>query len=127
MKNFTEKVKELAMSLGAGIVGIASMERLERITPTGKVPSNLLEDGRSVVVYGVPLLRGAIRSEDLRLKRYNAVEACKKCDEISFNLAQYLERNGYDSLIIHADVPVDFEKDSMLGTCHCVMLRPRQA
>jgi hypothetical protein len=59
IKNFTEKVKELAISLGAGIVGIASIERLERITPTGKVPSNLLEDGRSVVVYGVPLLRGA--------------------------------------------------------------------
>jgi len=88
VKNFTEKVKKLVTSLGAGIVGIASVENLEKVTPTNKIPSNLLEDCRSVVVYGIPLLRGVMRSEDLRLKRYNAVEVCKKCDEISFNAWQ---------------------------------------
>jgi len=48
--------------------------------------------------------------KDLRLKRYNAVETCRVNDEIGFKLAHYLEGMGFESLIIHADVPVDFEK-----------------
>lgn len=52
-------------------------------------------------------MRGVIQCENLRLKRYNAVETCKANDEIGFKLAHYLERMGYEAVIVHADLPVD--------------------
>lgn len=113
--NLTEKVKDFTLEAGADIVGAVSVEHLEEVTPTEQKPLKLLKTGRSVISYGVHVLRGVIQGKDLRLKRYNAVETCRANDEVGFKLAHYLEKMGYESLIIHADVPVDFEKDGMLG------------
>ena len=112
---FKRKVKKVAIEAGAHIVGIASVNQLEAVTPTEKTPLKLLNSGKSVIAYGIPLLRGVIKSEDLRLKRYNAVEACRMSDEVGLKLAYLLEKMGHEALIVHADVPVDFEKGGMMG------------
>ena len=111
----TKAVKKFALGIGADIVGVGSVERLEKVTPTDQKPLKLLSSGKSVISYGVHMLRGVIESGDVRLRRYNAVEACRVCDEIGVKLAYFLERKGFDSLVIHADVPVDFEKGGMSG------------
>ncbi len=111
----TEAVKEFTVGIGADIVGVVSVAHLEEVTPTEQKPLRLLKSGKSVVVFGVHLLRGVMQGEDLRLKRTNAVEACRACDEIAFKLSYYLEKMGYECLIAHADVPVDFEKPGMMG------------
>lgn len=114
-EDLTRKVKALAVEAGAQIAGIVSVDQLEAVTPTEKTPLKLIESGKSVVAYGIPLLRGVMRSRDLRLKRYNAVEACRLGDEVGLKLAYFLEKMGYETLIVHADVPVDFEKGGMMG------------
>lgn len=114
--DLTERIKEFTLGVGADIVGYGSVEHLEMITPTEQRPRNLLRTGESVIAYGVHILRGVIRGEDLRLKSFNAVEASRACDQIGFRLAYYLEKIGYESVIVHADVPVDFERAAgMLG------------
>lgn len=113
--DLTEKVKVFILEAGADIVGVVSVKHLEEVIPTDQKPLKLLKAGRSVIVYGVHVLRGVIKGKDLRSKRYNAVETCRANDEIGFKLSHYLEKIGYESLIIHADVPVDFEKKGMLG------------
>ena len=113
--DLTKKVKMFALDSGADIVGVVSVEHLENVIPNEQRPLRLLKTGRSVISYGVHVLRGVVMGKDLRLKRYNAVETCRVNDEIGFKLAHYLERMGFESLIIHADVPVDFEKAGMLG------------
>ncbi len=113
--DLTEQVKQFTFNAGADIVGVVSVEHLEKITPTDQKPLKLLETGKSVIAYGIPLLRGVVKGDTLRLKRYNVVETCRTNDEIGFKLAHYLERMGYDSVLIHADAPVDLEKKGMLG------------
>ena len=78
----TKAVKEFALGIGADIVGVVSVEHLEKVTPTDQKPLKLLSSGKSVISYGVHMLRGVIESGDVRLRRYNAVEACRVCDEI---------------------------------------------
>jgi len=114
-EDLKRKVKKFAIEAGAHIVGIVSINRLETVIPTEKTPLKLLNSGKSVIAYGIPLLRGVIQSRDLRLKRYNAVEACRVSDEVGLNLSYFLEKMGHEALIVHADVPVDFEKGGMMG------------
>ncbi len=114
--DLTRKVKKFTLESGADIAGVVSVEHLEKIIPTEQKPLKLLKNGRSVVSYGVHMLRGVIKGKDLRLKRYNGVETCRANDDVGFKLSHYLEKMGYESLIIHADIPVDFEKNTgMMG------------
>ncbi|MBW2742097.1 MAG: epoxyqueuosine reductase [Deltaproteobacteria bacterium] len=113
--NLTEKVKDFTLGAGADIVGVVSVEHIEDVTPNKQKPLKLLKTGRSIISYGVHMLQGVIKGKDLRLKRYNAVEACGANNEVGFKLAYYLEKMGYESLIVHADVPVDFEENGMMG------------
>ena len=60
-KDLTRKVKEFATEVGAHIVGIVSVDQLEAVTPTEQTPLKLLKSGKSVIAYGVPVLRGVIQ------------------------------------------------------------------
>lgn len=113
--DLTKNVKDFTLKSGADIAGVVSVKHLDSVIPTEQTPSKLLKTGKSVISYGVHMLRGVIKGKDLRLKRYNGVETCRANDEVGFKLAHYLEKMGYESLIIHADVPVDFEKNGMMG------------
>ena len=86
--DLTEKVKNFTLEVGADIVGVVLVEHLEEVTPTERKPLKLLKTGRSVVSYGVHVLRGVTQGKNLRLKRYNAVETCRANDQIGFLLAQ---------------------------------------
>jgi epoxyqueuosine reductase QueG len=113
--DLTEKVKEFCLKAGADIVGVSSVARLEEITPTARKPLALLKSAKSVVAFGVHLLRGVMRGDDLRLKQFNAVEACRICDDIGLRLSYFLEQKGFEALNVHADLPVDFEKPGLMG------------
>ena len=113
--DMAEKVKNFTLEAGADIVGVVSVEHMEEVTPTEQRPLKLLKTGRSIVAYGVHMLQGVIKGKDLRLKRYNVVETCRANDEIGFKLAHYLEKMGHESLIVHADVPVDLGKKGLMG------------
>ena len=113
--DLTAIVKDFTLGAGADIVGITPVDHLEAVTPTEQKPLGLLKAGKSVIAYGLHALSGVMQGDDLRLKRYNAVETCRANNEIGFKLAHFLERKGHESLVVHADVPVDFEKKGMLG------------
>jgi len=55
--DLTEKVKMFALDSGADIVGVVSVEHLENVIPNEQRPLRLLKTGRSVISYGVHVLR----------------------------------------------------------------------
>jgi len=46
------EIKEKALAMGAKVVGIASVEAINRFAPPGHRPDNLLKGAKSVVVLG---------------------------------------------------------------------------
>ncbi len=59
----TKQVKEYAHQQGARLVGVANVERLE-CAPKGHRPKDFIPGARSVIVIGLPLLRGYIHFTD---------------------------------------------------------------
>lgn len=55
-----EEVKALAKSLGADIVGIASMDRFEG-APKQMDPRYIMPEAKSMIVMGFRVMRGSLR------------------------------------------------------------------
>jgi epoxyqueuosine reductase len=114
MDTMTQRVKELAKSLGAAAVGIATKETLEGGPPSVDL-TYLLPGATSAVSFLVPLDEGYVepylKKEDRQSYETNNVRTNTLVSGISFEIASYLNQKGYPSeaqaanLVYRTDTP----------------------
>jgi epoxyqueuosine reductase QueG len=108
METLTGEVSKLLKSNGAGLVGVASVDRFEG-APRGHHPRDFIPGAKSVVSFGAPMLHFAVNWErHLRDSDLVAPENRKEVlqnylawdllDMMSLRLASFLENQGYRSL-----------------------------
>jgi len=110
-KELTREIEAFIKSLGADVVGVASVEQVEKVIPHDlQKPTKVLPRAKTVVVFGVGMLYGALAGEEVDLMRYMAMETNLKVDRIGFELAKFIETRGYLAINISSGLPVDFAK-----------------
>jgi len=95
-----QQIIESAKRHGAAIVGIASVDRWEP-APVYARPTTILKDAQSVVVFGVPIPRGAVETIPSHIwTRLHGHLMGVMVDDIAWKLALELEAEGYKSVDI---------------------------
>jgi len=103
----TRAVKEKAISLGAHLVGIAPMKRMEN-APPDLHPKRLLPEAQSLISMAFRINRG-VQQLHLRgispmpFSRFAGLEPKVRLDEMALDLANFLEDLDYVSLPIPAN------------------------
>ena len=106
-KELTQAVKEKALSLGAHLVGVAPMERMEN-APPDLHPKRLLPEAKSLISMAFRINRG-VQQLHLRgpspmpFSRFAGLEPKVRLDEMALDLANFLEDLDYLSLPVPAN------------------------
>ena len=126
MRGLTERVKNLAIELGADLVGVSPIDRFKN-APLRMSPQGLLPGARSVVVAAIHHpdacieLDGEPTAHEMGPYGLQSSVMNPRLDDISFLLARFLEDEGHVALPIAAsniwrytgykDLKVDFAPD----------------
>lgn len=100
-----EEVKALAKSLGADIVGIASMDRFEG-APKQMDPRYIMPEAKSMIVMGFRVMRGSLRGieEGTFFSNYSAMGygglTYNYIPMTVINLCKHIEDEGYEAIPI---------------------------
>jgi epoxyqueuosine reductase len=104
MLSSRDRLKKFALSRGADLVGIASVDRF-REAPEGHRPTDILRDARSVVVCA-KRFPGSVVTEAPGTSYYKAMTVqMNQLDLIACELAMYIERQGGKAIPVPADDP----------------------
>ena len=102
MNDFSTQVKEYTRQLGADVVGIASVERFAR-APEGYRPTDLLENARSVVTFGVRNLPAVVDSSPSYVySKMGYYFLNRYLDRVAYELAKFLDDQGWAVLPLGA-------------------------
>ena len=110
----TQQVREKAFSLGAHLVGIAPIERMENAPPELN-PKRLLPEAKSLISMAYRINRG-VQQLHLRgvspmpFSRFASLEPKFRLDDMALDLANFLEDLDYVSLPIPANQYYDLQK-----------------
>jgi len=108
-------IKETIMNAGVDLVGIASAEDLILAYPP-RPASALMPSAKSVIVMAVSHSLGAVCSPDIMLWTRSKMQTSRLLDETAEKIGRMLEREGFLSLPISADKPVEiFNHDPETG------------
>jgi len=113
---FEREVKELARSLGADLVGIASTDSI--YLKDNRTNINVLLPGcRSLVVVAKRLNKDAISSKNTKIAQYDTICTYQELDRIMHQLTSYIKEKGYRAVAIPPNMPIDFspEKRGIYG------------
>jgi epoxyqueuosine reductase QueG len=105
-------VKELILSEGIDLVGIADARDLILASPT-RPATALMPTARSVIVMAVSHSLGAVYAPDLKLWTRNKMQTSRLLDRVAEKTGRLLERKGFLSLPVSADKPVEIHKTDM--------------
>jgi epoxyqueuosine reductase QueG len=94
---------------GIDIVGIADAAKLICAQPA-RPATALMPTARSVIVMAVAHSMGAVCSPHIKLWTRNKMQTSRLLDSVSEKLSRLLERNGYLTLPVSADKPVEIHK-----------------
>ena len=104
LEALTRAVKEKAMSLGAHLVGVAPMERMEAAPPELH-PGRLLPEARTLISMAYRINRGIQQlhlrgTSPMSFSRFAGLEPKQRLDDMALDLANFLEDMDYISLPI---------------------------
>jgi len=107
----TKQIKELALSKGADLVGIAPISRF-REAPENRHPCFYMPNAASVVVIAMRVPLGVLRTvakgiEVYAYQRFALGTINAELDMIAFNVANFIERQGYEACPLPANAPRD--------------------
>ncbi len=102
-------VKKWIRTEGIDLVGIADAQEMILAYPPRPVTA-LLPSARSVIVMAVAHSLGAVYSPDIMLWTRNKMQTSRLLDETAEKIGRLLEREGFLSLPISADKPVEIFK-----------------
>ncbi|MBI4285575.1 MAG: epoxyqueuosine reductase [Chloroflexi bacterium] len=107
MSDLTRQIKELAMELGADLVGIASAKVLNSRAPQGHRPEDNLPGTQAVVCLGLRMLNSIFLSPNPRVARTSYTYLHKRLNDMGWAVATFLEEAGFAAVPITSDVPID--------------------
>ncbi|MBA4367084.1 MAG: hypothetical protein C0403_05535 [Desulfobacterium sp.] len=110
MKTTSERIKDKIMEAGVDLVGIASAEELILAYPPRPAVA-LMPSAKSVIVMAVAHSLGAVYSPDIMLWTRNKMQTSRLLDETAEKISRQLEHEGFLSLPISADKPVEIHKN----------------
>jgi len=114
-KGLTEKLKRMAKRYGVDRIGVAPTERFDR-APEGHKPQDILPGANSVVSIALNALEGTFSTPVFHVYQLSYALLRNKTNEISYQLAKFLEENGYKSVMIPGTIPLDMiEKKGLFG------------
>lgn len=114
MHSLTEESKEFARSLGADLVGVASVDRFKE-APEGHRPEDILPQARAVVVCAKRIPNGLLEGPATSYQQtMNVLHA--QLDLIACQVALFLEREGGLAVPVPADEPYyHWEAENLYG------------
>lgn len=108
-------IKALVKAEGIDLVGIADAQNLVLSYPP-RPASALMPTAKSVIVMAVAHSLGAVYSPDIMLWTRSKMQTSRLLDEAAEKFGRILEQNGFLSLPISADKPVEiFKHDPETG------------
>ncbi len=108
-------VKGVILSEGIDLVGFADARDLVLAFPP-RPATDLLPTARTVIVMAVAHSLGAVYSSNMRLWTRNKMQTSRLLDQVAEKTGRLLEREGYLSLPVSADKPVDiYKRDPSTG------------
>lgn len=99
-------IKEMALSEGIDLVGIASVNDLLLAAPP-RPASYHMPGAKSVIVMAVAHSLGAVYSPDIMLWTRNKMQTSRILDQTAEKISRNLEKNGYLALPVSSDKPVE--------------------
>jgi epoxyqueuosine reductase QueG len=102
-------IKKMLHDEGIDMVGIAYAAKLICAQPA-RPATALMPTARSVIVMAVAHSLGAVCSPHIKLWTRNKMQTSRLLDSVSEKLSRFLERNGYLTLPVSADKPVEIHK-----------------
>lgn len=109
MKISSRTIKKMLKDAGIDLVGIAEAERLMCAKPP-RPATDLLPTAKSVIVMAVAHSLGAVYAPSIKLWTRNKMQTSRVLDSAAEKVSRFLERNGYLSLPVSADKPVEIHK-----------------
>ncbi|MFH2063598.1 MAG: 4Fe-4S binding protein [Pseudomonadota bacterium] len=110
MKTTADMIKETILGSGIDLVGIANARELILAYPP-RPASALMPSAQSVIVMAVAHSLGAVYSPDIMLWTRNKMQTSRLLDETAEKVSRMLEQEGFLSLPISADKPVEIHKN----------------
>ncbi len=111
LQKLTDKLRRLAKSNGAVLVGVARADRIPASVPA--LPATkLMADARTVFVFAVPMLRGSIESPSLSSAMTSTHAIYKEEDILSHRVGLALEENGYRAALVAAASPIEMSRET---------------
>lgn len=109
MKPTSESIKTWLIDQGIDLVGIADARTLVTARPERSALA-LMPTAKSVIVFAVAHSLGAVCSPDIMLWTRNKMQTSRILDEVAERLGRDLEGQGFLSLPVSADKPVEIHK-----------------
>ncbi len=116
-KDLKQELKTFARSIGADSVGIASVEEYSKRVPNGQKPDFLAEGMQSIVLLTKHLLTGSVALKDVSTQSVNSHLALDIIDDVNFEVAEWLEEQGFVALPVspeYADMDLKFSGAGLL-------------
>ena len=107
-----EAVKEFVFAEGADVVGIADAVKFPASYPA-RPPQRLMPDVKSVIVFGLGMLKGNIGSGNLQIYSGQSKTIYRELDRISYQTGKFLEKAGYQALTIPPEEPVEISRETL--------------
>lgn len=105
----TGQIKEMILAEGIDLVGIADARNLLLAKPPRPV-TDLMPSAKSIIVMAVAHSLGAVYAPHIKIWTRNKMQTSRLLDQVAEKLGRYLERNGFLSMPISADKPVEIYK-----------------
>ena len=103
------RIKDLLCSEGIDLVGIANASSLILASPP-RPATDLMPTARSVIVMAAAHSLGAVYAPDIRLWTRNKMQTSRLLDQAAEKIGRLLEREGFLTLPVSADKPVEIHK-----------------
>jgi len=104
-------IKELIKANGIDLVGIADAQNLILAYPP-RPATDLMPTAKSVIVMAVAHSLGSVYSPDIMLWTRSKMQTSRLLDETAEKIGRMLEREGFLTLPISADKPVEIHKNN---------------
>jgi len=115
MKIDSDSIKKLILAQGIDLVGIADSHRLILSYPP-RPAERLMPTAKSVIVMAVAHSLGAAYAPGIHLWTRNKMQTSRLLDQTAEKIGRMLEQEGFLSLPISADKPVEiFKRDPKTG------------
>lgn len=117
----SQEIKDMATSLGADFVGIASAERLTEVP--GYKPDDLVPGAKSVIVVGKRLLRGSLAKGRGRPVAWATIHLNLKLNEVIYEIAATFEDEGQQAFPVFF-LPMTFLPPDDLKSKELILTTP---